>query len=317
MARIFINHSSFGEFALASGLNPRARRRYTAGRTAGGKPLRSQALQTRTRARGASLACLLGLAFACPGFEASAAADVLERSYNRSRTGANTAETVLTPANVDSSANRFHRRFVMTVDGRIEGSPLYASGVVIAGGMHNVVYVATMHNTVYAFDADTGAELSARWLGAPVTGSDLQHLKPATIHAEWGVASTPFIDRHFQMQRAGLALVTKPGGAKAIVIAFGGAEGLGSSSGPSYTYPSPVDDRGASSDVLSNTPCVSPGLERRCVGNVAQTCQDVSGGKFFRSVQDCNATPAGGNFVQLCQKSTGKCCAPGAGNSCR
>ena len=37
---------------------------------------------------------------------------------------------------------------------------------------HDVVYVATMHNTVYAFDADTGTQLSARWLGDPVTGSD-------------------------------------------------------------------------------------------------------------------------------------------------
>src|SRR6185436_1911967 len=91
------------------------------------------------------------------------AVDVLERSYNRLRTGANTAETILTPANVRSSANQFHKRFVMKVDGKIEGSPLYAAGVSIAGGSHDVLYVATMHNTVYAFDADTGQQLSARW----------------------------------------------------------------------------------------------------------------------------------------------------------
>lgn len=47
----------------------------------------------------------------------------------------------------------------MKVDGKIEGSPLYASAVAIAGGIHNVLYVATMHNTVFAFDADTGAQL--------------------------------------------------------------------------------------------------------------------------------------------------------------
>ena len=137
---------------------------------------------------------LLGSAIAWSSSDALAAANVLERSYNGFRTGANTAETILTPANVKSSANQFHRRFVMPVDGKIEGSPLYASGVDIAGETHNVVYVATMHNTVYAFDADTGSQLSARWLGPPVTGQDLHTMNPHTIHAEWGVASTPVID---------------------------------------------------------------------------------------------------------------------------
>ena len=108
---------------------------------------------------------LLGFALACWSVAAFGVVNVLERSYNKFRTGANHAETILTPANVKSSANQFHKRFVMKVDGKIEGSPLYASGVSIAGGTHNVVYVATMHNTVYAFDADTGAQLSARWLG--------------------------------------------------------------------------------------------------------------------------------------------------------
>src|ERR1700722_15111037 len=94
-----------------------------------------------------------------------AAVNVPERSYNPTRTGRDTAETVLTPANVSSSANQFHKQFVMRVDGRIEGSPLYAANVSIAGGTHNVLYVATMHNTVFAFDADNGTQVSARWLG--------------------------------------------------------------------------------------------------------------------------------------------------------
>lgn len=212
------------------------------------------------------------------------AVNVVQRSYDQFRTGANTAETVLIPENVRSSANQFHKRFVMTVDGKIEGSPLYVSGVDIAGGIHNVVYVATMHNTVYAFDADTGTQLSARWIGTPITGDDLHALKPNTIHAEWGIASTPVIDlatatlyvvrwgfeegisgptfrlfgldisdlnhdkfgsilldgynvggtgfnRYRQLQRAGLALATKPNGAKAVIIAFAGGEGQGSPSG--------------------------------------------------------------------------------------
>jgi outer membrane protein assembly factor BamB len=229
-------------------------------------------------------ALFLAVAIACAALVTLGAVDVLERSYNGFRTGANTAETTLTPANVRSSANQFHRRFVMNVDGKIEGSPLYAGGVSIAGGTHDVVYVGTMHNTVYAFDADTGQQLSARWLGAPVVGPDLSRLKPDTIHHEWGIAGTPVIDRttgtlyvvrwgyedgtsgptyrlfgmdmsnltndkfssvrldhynvggtgfnrYLQMQRAGLALARKPSGAQAVVIAFGGGEGQGSPSG--------------------------------------------------------------------------------------
>ena len=212
------------------------------------------------------------------------AVDILERGVNRQRTGVNAAETVLTPANVKASANGFHKRFTIQVDGKIEGSPLYAGGVSIAGGTHDVLYVATMHDTVFAFDAGDGSQLSAVSLGTPITGEDLQHLKPTTIHDEWGIASTPVIDRgtgtlyvvrwgyengisgptyrlfgldlsnltqqkfpsvlidgynvngtgfnrYLQMQRAGLALLTKPNGAKALIVAFGGGEGNGSPAG--------------------------------------------------------------------------------------
>jgi len=121
--------------------------------------------------------------------------DVSQRGYDRFRTGVNSSETVLKPANVASTANQFHKRFLMKVDGKIEGSPLYAAGVTVAGGLHNVIYVATMHNTVFAFDADTGAQLSTRQVDAPVTGYDIGTIKPATIHHEWGIVSTPAIDR--------------------------------------------------------------------------------------------------------------------------
>ncbi len=230
----------------------------------------------------------LGVFLACVGLWGSALraapTDVDERSYNQFRTGVNSSEAILTPAVVSSSANRFHKRFVLPVDGKIEGSPLYAANVTIGGGTHNVVYVGTMHNTVFAFDADTGTLLSARWLGNPVVGGDLNALKPQTIHAEWGIAGTPVLDRKntvlwvvrwgyeggtigptfrlfalnagnlaqdrygsvlidgynvngtgfnrwLQNQRAGLALVNKPGGEQAVVVAFGGGEGQGSPSG--------------------------------------------------------------------------------------
>ena len=45
---------------------------------------------------------------------------------------------------------------------------------------------------------------------------------------------------------------------------------------------------GASAEMLSSTPCISPNIEKRCLGNVAQTCQTVDGRKVFRTVQDCN-----------------------------
>ena len=121
--------------------------------------------------------------------------DVSQRSYDRFRTGVNSSEKVLKPSNVASAANQFHKRFLMKVDGKIEGSPLYAAGVTVSGGLHNVIYVATMHNTVFAFDADTGAQLSTRQVDTPVTGYDVGTVKPATIHREWGIASTPAIDR--------------------------------------------------------------------------------------------------------------------------
>jgi outer membrane protein assembly factor BamB len=170
------------------------RRRSTT--TASGTASGERAMTGWIRGRHALLvvAALAGSAVVCPDAAAQSPVNVVERSYNPFRTGANTAESRLTPANVASGANQFHKRFVMSVDGKIEGSPLYASGVAIAGGTHDVVYVATMHNTVYAFDADTGVQLSARWLGNPVVGDDLHALKPTTIHAEWGIASTPVID---------------------------------------------------------------------------------------------------------------------------
>jgi hypothetical protein len=86
---------------------------------------------------------------------------------------------------------------------------------------------------------------------------------------------------------------------------------------PSYTYLSPIDERGASNDMLNRTPCVSPDIERRCLGNLAQTCQDVNGLKFFRTEQNCNAPSIGGQFAQMCRQSTGQCCTPTHGDICK
>src|SRR5260370_1887225 len=76
--------------------------------------------------------------------------------YNDSLTSANMTESVLTPSNVNVAS--FGKLSTKPVDGIIVGQPLYLPGMSIPGlGVHNVVYVATMHDSVYAFDADNAS----------------------------------------------------------------------------------------------------------------------------------------------------------------
>src|SRR5262249_1304131 len=98
------------------------------------------------------LAALLALfAMARPS---CAQVNVLTQHNDNNRTAANLSETVLTKANVN--ANRFGKLFARPVDGLIFAQPLYVSNLVMgAQGTHNVVFVATNHAKVYAFDADT------------------------------------------------------------------------------------------------------------------------------------------------------------------
>ncbi|HVW83820.1 MAG TPA: hypothetical protein VHB50_04040, partial [Bryobacteraceae bacterium] len=87
---------------------------------------------------------------------ASARQDVLTGNYDNYRTNADLNETVLHPSGLDPSS--FGKLFTLSVDGQIYAQPLYQQNVTIDGkGAHNVVFVATTHNSVYAFDADSPA----------------------------------------------------------------------------------------------------------------------------------------------------------------
>src|SRR5260370_11796733 len=87
---------------------------------------------------------------------------VLTQHNDNSRTGANLQEVRLTTSNVNSS--QFGKLFTRKVDGHIYAQPLYVSNVTIPNkGTHNVVYVATMHNYVYAFDADDPRAAERLW----------------------------------------------------------------------------------------------------------------------------------------------------------
>ncbi len=118
--------------------------------------------------------------------------DVTTYHNDLARTGQNTTETKLTQANVNSATFGLLRN--LPVDGLVDAEPLYLSQLSIAGVAHNVVFVETEHDSAYAFDADTGAQLwKVSLLGSGETTSDDRGCSQVT--PEIGVTSTPVIDR--------------------------------------------------------------------------------------------------------------------------
>ncbi len=118
---------------------------------------------------------------------------VLTQHNNNSRTGANLNETILNTHNVN--VYQFGKLFSRFVDGQVYAQPLYVPGVNIGQGLHNVVYIATMKNNVYAFDADDPNAATPLWqanLGPPVPVADVGGL--TDINEVVGITSTPVID---------------------------------------------------------------------------------------------------------------------------
>ena len=113
---------------------------------------------------------------------------------DNARTGQNTQETILTPSNVNST--QFGKLFSASVDGAVYAQPLYLSNLAIGGGTHNVVYVATEHDSVYAIDADTGSIYSQVSLIAPggTTPNSRNDLGCGDLVPEVGITGTPVID---------------------------------------------------------------------------------------------------------------------------
>jgi hypothetical protein len=151
----------------------------------------------------ATTACLSHL-------ELARAADVLTQHNNNARTGATLDERTLNTGNVNFA--KFGKKWTLHADGQVVAQPLYVSKLAIdttgnpdnplIKGTFNAVIIATMHNTVYVYDADREnrgpdgrtTPLWAKWLGQPrPAGKDIDMW--STNDPEWGILSTPVVSR--------------------------------------------------------------------------------------------------------------------------
>jgi outer membrane protein assembly factor BamB len=123
---------------------------------------------------------------------AAAQVNIYTRSNDNARTGDNLQETILTPANVN--ATNFGKLFTVPTDGQVYAQPLYVSNLAIAGGTHNVVFVASMRNTVYAVDADSGTVLWSQNYGPPMVPQQVENDQNIVWSTGIGILGTPVID---------------------------------------------------------------------------------------------------------------------------
>ena len=138
------------------------------------------------------LAAIASLSFAFAYAAASAQTAVTTHHNDHYRTGWNSTETVLTPSNVN--ATQFGLITSVAVDDQVDAQPLVVPSVTITAGnyqgVHNVVYVVTGNDTVYAIDANAGTILLSNHLGTPVKAPFGCPNSGPNI----GITSTPVID---------------------------------------------------------------------------------------------------------------------------
>jgi hypothetical protein len=183
----------------------------TAGKIAGAKRIFRASLLTGYSARkrfrpgcttlNLSIAVLITLALGAlsPGPRTASAAGplsgVFTHHYDNKRTGAIVSETMLTPSNVNTAG--FGKLFTDPVDAQVYAQPLYVANVTIPNqGTHNVVYLATENDSVYAFDADTGGPplWQTSFLSPGVTPVPSADTGCGQIVPIIGITATPVID---------------------------------------------------------------------------------------------------------------------------
>lgn len=127
-------------------------------------------------------------------FTLGAQVNVLTQHNDLERTGVNAKETILSPANVN--ATHFGMLFKRVVDDQLYTQPLIATGIQINGGTHDVVYVTTVNNSIYAFDANDPQAASPIWhvnFGTPASLHDAD-FGCLDINGNMGIIGTPVID---------------------------------------------------------------------------------------------------------------------------
>jgi hypothetical protein len=139
------------------------------------------------------LGIILGLNLLAQAGATQAAVDVLTWHGDQARTGQNLNEKWLTHANV--AATTFGKLFNISVDGKVDAQPLYVSYLTIQGVLHNVVFIATEHDSVYACDADNGAILWQKTM-LPMGETTSDNRNCSQVTPEIGITATPVIDRN-------------------------------------------------------------------------------------------------------------------------
>ena len=139
---------------------------------------------------------ILGLVCTAAAGVQAAPLAVLTQHNDNARTGDNLSETLLNTASV--APKTFGKLGTLSVDGYLYAQPLYVQNVRVPNkGLHNAVYLATAHNSVYAFDADDPNAKIPLWkvnLGPPVPATEIYTTKWTDMRIEIGITSTPVID---------------------------------------------------------------------------------------------------------------------------